>query len=436
VPFAAIPAGLLSLVIDRSSDERPKAGTKPADNAIPAGQRNQALASIAGKLRRAGLSDTEMRAALAAINAQRCEPPLDASEVDKIAASIARYAPADDGRVSEGAPTPLNILRGPAAVPLRPSEVPAVLGVFADTYARATGFDVSMVILAGIVASTSMLSDEARLNVAPRSGWFESARLWGACIAGPGTGKTPSFRAALAPIYELHRESVERWRAQTSDGTAENAPPCPALFTSDATTEALSDLLRDNPRGLLYAVDELESWLGSHDAYRSGAGRDRGEWLRLYDGGPHQVNRVQRGRVFVPNWGVSLLSATTPHALRKLAPRLPNDGLLQRILLVIAQPIAAEDAALHPATVRSAAEAYATRLRAIFTAGPAMVRLSDEAHALFDSERRALQRLIEALEALLPSYAAHVAKRAAILARVALTFHALERDTLGDEILI
>ena len=54
-----------------------------------------------------------------------------------------------------------------------------------------------------------------------------------------------------------------------------------------------------------------------------------------YDGGPHQVNRIKRGAFFVQNWGSSLLSATTPAALGKVAHKLPDDGLLQRLLLVV-----------------------------------------------------------------------------------------------------
>lgn len=59
------------------------------------GQRNDSLAREAGKLRRIGLSETELQAALLAMNKERCQPPLDANEVLSIAASIARY-PAPD----------------------------------------------------------------------------------------------------------------------------------------------------------------------------------------------------------------------------------------------------------------------------------------------------------------------------------------------------
>ena len=65
------------------------------------GQRNECLASLAGKLRRDGLSAEEIAAALLAVNSARCLPPLPEDEVRRIADSVSRY-PA--GTLAEAAP--------------------------------------------------------------------------------------------------------------------------------------------------------------------------------------------------------------------------------------------------------------------------------------------------------------------------------------------
>jgi putative DNA primase/helicase len=62
---------------------------------IPEKQRNKTLASYAGRLRRDGLNQVELEAALLAINASRCVPPLPDVEVISIAKSVSRYPPAD-----------------------------------------------------------------------------------------------------------------------------------------------------------------------------------------------------------------------------------------------------------------------------------------------------------------------------------------------------
>jgi hypothetical protein len=62
---------------------------------IPSGSRNEALTAMAGSMRRKGMSHPAIEAALFVEN-KRCVPPLDNDEVTRIAASVSRYAPAED----------------------------------------------------------------------------------------------------------------------------------------------------------------------------------------------------------------------------------------------------------------------------------------------------------------------------------------------------
>jgi putative DNA primase/helicase len=76
--------------------QRSKGPAGAVGECIPSGQRNKALASIAGTMRRRGMGEVEILGALTVTNEQRCEPPLEVEEVEKIAASVARYEPAGD----------------------------------------------------------------------------------------------------------------------------------------------------------------------------------------------------------------------------------------------------------------------------------------------------------------------------------------------------
>lgn len=58
--------------------------------------RNNALASLAGSMRRRGMNQPEIEAALVAINATRVEPPLEDADVRRIAKSVSRYEVGDD----------------------------------------------------------------------------------------------------------------------------------------------------------------------------------------------------------------------------------------------------------------------------------------------------------------------------------------------------
>jgi hypothetical protein len=80
------------------AEPKPAAAGPPAER-IPAGGRNHALASMAGSMRRRGLSATAIQAALAVENEARCDPPLSGAEVATIATSVGRYEPAPERRM-------------------------------------------------------------------------------------------------------------------------------------------------------------------------------------------------------------------------------------------------------------------------------------------------------------------------------------------------
>jgi hypothetical protein len=335
------------------------------------------------------------------------------------------HAPSAEAPNSADWPAPINIMRAFRVPPFTQDDVPPVLGRYAVAFARSGGFDPSMPVLACVIGAASMIDDGLRVRVPGGTEWYESPRLWGALIGGSAAGKSPCIKAAAKPLTDLHRELVQEW--ERDPAPKEERPPRPALVSNDPTTEALADRLRDNERGILVLNDELEGLLGQHDAYRNkAASKDRGEYLRLYDGGPHQIDRVQRGSFFVPNWGASILTASTPVALRKLARYLPADGLLQRFLVALAVPMRAPDDSIR---VEPEREAYAARLRELYShkaeTGRKFIDMDGEAKDLFCAERDQLRELVQGCESISEALASHVGKHPGMLARVALIFHAL-----------
>lgn len=90
---AALPAGLLDVLQNGSARKR---SLVTVANPIREGMRNDTLASLAGSMRRRGMSQEAIEAALLAENARRCDPPLPEDEARKIATSVSRYQPAED----------------------------------------------------------------------------------------------------------------------------------------------------------------------------------------------------------------------------------------------------------------------------------------------------------------------------------------------------
>ena len=85
-----VPDWLVGIVMDRNGAASGVPEVMP--DAVPEGQRNHTLASIAGTMRKRGVSSDAIYAALTVENAKRCRPPMSDPEVRRIADSVGSYA--------------------------------------------------------------------------------------------------------------------------------------------------------------------------------------------------------------------------------------------------------------------------------------------------------------------------------------------------------
>ena len=90
LPIAPAPDWLIELVITK-----PQAAYQPSREGqqIPEGQRNHTLTSLAGTMRRRGMPEAAIWAALVEVNRSQCIPPLPEGEIKQIAVSVSRYEP-------------------------------------------------------------------------------------------------------------------------------------------------------------------------------------------------------------------------------------------------------------------------------------------------------------------------------------------------------
>jgi len=84
-----LPSPLAQLL---TRSRRPASWAEPFEPILK-GRRNDTLTSLAGSMRRIGMTADAIFAALRITNQERCRPPLSTCEVAKIARSVARYPP-------------------------------------------------------------------------------------------------------------------------------------------------------------------------------------------------------------------------------------------------------------------------------------------------------------------------------------------------------
>jgi Bifunctional DNA primase/polymerase, N-terminal/Primase C terminal 1 (PriCT-1) len=112
--LAEAPAWLLELARGRRNGSRPVA---EIDDVIPEGRRRDAMLTVAGKLKRAGLSGEEILPTLRKLN-ERCRPPLDEAELESVALKTTIEADSETAisTVTDAPPRPiesvLEVFRG------------------------------------------------------------------------------------------------------------------------------------------------------------------------------------------------------------------------------------------------------------------------------------------------------------------------------------
>jgi len=357
-------------------------------------------------------------------------------------------------------PQPLDFLvdQDAARPDLRPEHIPDALCPFAmDTSAR-MGVDPTSVALGGLVSCATVMSDEWRIQPKRHDyTWTENPRLWAAIVGDPSILKSPVIAAYTKPIDRLDAEARKRHRQEMQDHKAAvaawktsedknsmpepRAPKLARYIVEGATVEAISEVLRDDPEARMHAPagkvlsrhDEMSEFFGNLDRYRAGGkgSGDRGAYLRLYNGGRYNIDRIIRGSFAITNWSACFLGGIQPAPIQKIAKEAIDDGLLQRFMYNVPGP---QQVGLDRAPDGNAIKRY----EALFPrlAGMRPPRSPGDAdtnvvvlHELAHQHRTDIDALARAMAALPDTSSrlkAAFGKWPGLFARLCLTFHLIE----------
>ena len=332
---------------------------------------------------------------------------------------------------------PVDLFGRFAPPPLPRGLLPPVIEQFAVVQGEYMGADPAGLAMAALTVCAASLPDSVKLRVKPGEGWAESARLWSALIGTPSAKKSPIINEAARPLKRIDAEmaranavAMAAYRSLSKEDREATPPPAqPRLRLEDATVEAVGEVLKDSPDGLLILQDELSGWFGAMDKYSGGgkgAAKDRGFWLTAFNGGDHCITRVSRGNVYIPNLSVCLLGGIQPEAIRAVAATSVDDGLLQRMCPILLQPASVGCEVARDEGARVAYDALVQRLRGMRSAMP----------YTFDAGAQALRRELEidhlkwmrGFERINGRLASHIGKYDGIFSRLCILFHCCEQD--------
>jgi hypothetical protein len=177
--------------------------------------------------------------------------------------------------------------------------LPPILSEYAQVAGQTIGCDPALITPPVLAVSAGCIGNARAVQLKP--GWIEPCVIWALTVADSGCHKSPAYDAATAALFELqmeefdrYKEQLEAWDAlsfgeQTNTPTPKEPPP---FVTTDATIEALAEMLEDRPKGVILARDELAAWFQSFTRYKGkGGGTERPQWLELNKAGQLFVRR-------------------------------------------------------------------------------------------------------------------------------------------------
>lgn len=191
---------------------------------------------------------------------------------------------------------------------------------------------------AGILAATAMAIGRTYKAVYQ---WEETACLYMAFVAPPGTAKTHPLLFALHPIIQANKKAIQEYnkmiRELNESGTPSGGLADKQCLFGDFTIESLIKAATTNKRGVSVYMDELGGFFKNFNRYN--AGSEQEFWLQNWSGSPYAVTRMNR-KYFLEWLCINIVGTIQPSILDELGKggRAQN-GFVERILFCYPEKI-------------------------------------------------------------------------------------------------
>ena len=300
--------------------------------------------------------------------------------IEKALESATEFYAAADDEWDKPVPLPEGL---PQVDPLDPAMLPEPLCGWIVDVSERMQIPPDFAAAGAVVVAGSLIGRKVGIHPKRQDNWLVVPNLWGAVVGRPSLMKSPALAEVMKPLGRLVAEAYEEYQEATvayetdvmvaearkaalkdelkkaakeavESGDRSNLeeiarrsqdteiPEEPVLRrykTEDATVEKISEILLENPRGILVHRDELSGWLRNLD--KQGREGDRSFYLESWNGtGNFDVDRIGRGSLHVPALCLSILGSIQPGPLSTYIYQATqgekgDDGLLQRFQLIV-----------------------------------------------------------------------------------------------------
>lgn len=319
---------------------------------------------------------------------------------------------------------------------------PPAVSQFVEKQASSIGCPSDFVGASILGVAAAAIGDKTVLEI--KEGYREKPILYLAIVADPGSGKTPALKSAMKPIFDYQQRLVDKkMKELVSDSNKKidnhkvrdsrkrksmlyrpESFSFNQIYMTDATPEAVAEILSSNSNGIMGYFDEMSDW------FKCSKNRF---WLECWAGNPVMVNRKNDLTLFVANPIFNVLGAMTPDVCRDIVlSRKQDDGFLDRILWSYppSLPKVWSQASVEESTMDGYHRTISFLLDWPLVDGPVVLKLSEDSRKRYDSWTR--DHFNEVQSHRFPGkLKGSWAKIPALLGRITLILHCLWSATEG-----
>lgn len=316
----------------------------------------------------------------------------------------------------------------------------------------------------------SLIGNKVGIRPKQKDNWTEFPNLWGMIIGDPSIKKTPVYKEMYKAVAKLeadenraYNEKAEVYNTEMElyknkkkellknedlealqELTEPERPKHKRYATGDGTIEAIADILKNNPNGLLVARDELDGFLKSMD--KQGREGDRTFYLEGWSNGSFTVDRIGRGHSFIPKLTLSVLGNIQPSIIQRYVYEAVQghkaDGFLQRFQLTVfaeAQELKGVDRYPNKEAKDRFYNTIESIAKADFFRGSNQDEFSDSRFYRFETDAQSifnewyLKNAKEASNAFNDALKGHLSKYPKLFTSLALIFHICELAETKEE---
>jgi hypothetical protein len=257
----------------------------------------------------------------------------------------------------------------PPVASLDPVMIPKPLRGWAVDVSERMQIPLDFAATGAVVVAGSLIGRKRGIYPKRFDDWLVVPNLWGALVGRPSLMKSPALGEDMKPLgrlvaeaYKAFEKATESYEMEAMVAEAAKAalkgelkeaakeaassrdrskldeiasrskdiikvpekPISRRYKTEDATVEKISEILLENPKGILVHRDELSGWLSNLE--KQGREGDRAFYLESWNGtGSFAVDRIGRGSLHIPALCLSILGAFSQDLCRPTSTRPPGE---------------------------------------------------------------------------------------------------------------